>query len=233
MSASPEDVLDKARAAFRSGQHAEALAQYEYFFDHALDDDPYTLYGVRLSYCLSEWAKLGKKYPQALERLEQKKQDALGQLHQTRNPERFHDFIAICEYLQCKEEPIDQFLSLHTSDEDLAKEIVRFIWNELVEAQQWKVCEAYLASPTEKYESVLAKFDQAMNVCKSDPTLGADDFEQQIKGWYVRDASNLLLVLTNSNRKDDISSLHRRIDSDMQSRGYPELITQIHERVAF
>jgi hypothetical protein len=63
------DALDNARAAFKHGDYPEALRQYDYFFDHALDDDPAALYGVRLSYCLDEWAKLGEKYPPALESL--------------------------------------------------------------------------------------------------------------------------------------------------------------------
>ena len=59
-----KDALDRARAAFKEANYSRALEQYEYFFDHALDDDPHSLYGVRLSYCLAEWVRLGELYPE-------------------------------------------------------------------------------------------------------------------------------------------------------------------------
>src|SRR6188508_2272468 len=93
----PRDALDAARAAFRDKQYPEALASYEWFFDHALDNDPAALYGVRLSYCLDEWARLGAKYPPALQRLEERRDQALKAFGSARDPERFHDFKAICE----------------------------------------------------------------------------------------------------------------------------------------
>ncbi len=232
MAASKRDALDKARAAFKAGDHPEALRQYEYFFDHALDEDPHSLYGVRLSYCLDEWAKLGAKYPPALDRLRQKSEEALALLNQTRTSERFHDFVAICKYLKLKEEPIQCFLAYHESDRTLASSIVRFIWDELVKNKHWAVCAEYLPKPEEKYETALAKFDQALQICKSDPSLGGDDFEEQIKGWYIRDVANLLVVLKNTGRTEAAAGLDASMAADMKSRGYSELIGKVHERVA-
>jgi hypothetical protein len=232
MASLQRDALNRARAAFKKGDYGEALEQYAYFFDHAQDDDPYSLYGVRLSYCLDEWARLGERYPQARQRLEQKADEALALLGQTREPERFHDFIAICEYLKRKEDPIRRFLGYHASDPDLAKSIVRFIWDQLVEEGQWTVCAAYLPIPQEKYKTVLAKFDGAMQVCKSDPSLGGDELEEQIKGWYVSDVTNLLLVLINTGNTEDAQSIQETVISDMQSRSCAELVDRIDERIS-
>lgn len=146
MEANSKDALDEARAAFRGKDYGGSLERYEYFFDHALDNDAHSLYGVRLSYCLSEWAKLGTVYPLAMRRLEEKASESLALLTQTRDPERFHDFIAICRYLDRKSDPIHQFLHFHSSDRDLAGLIIRFIWDALVQDRQWSVCETYLAS---------------------------------------------------------------------------------------
>ena len=126
-------VFDEAREAFRLDNYQEALEHYDYFFDYALADDP-AFYGVRLSYCLSEWANLAQKYPAAKERLLQKKQAAIKLLEQTRDPERFHDYVSLCRYLKFEHEPGDQFLIYHSSDQDLAQSIVRFIWDDLIAA---------------------------------------------------------------------------------------------------
>src|SRR4051812_19028994 len=95
MSKNPREILDNARSAFRSGDYPVALERYEYFFDHALDDDDAAFYGVRLSFCLDEWARLGEKYPAAKDRLEKKRDEALSSLVQTRNPQQFNDFKSI------------------------------------------------------------------------------------------------------------------------------------------
>jgi len=55
-------VLEDAKLAHESGDFVNALKFYEQFFDHALDDDPYALYGVRLSYCLDGWVKLAGEF---------------------------------------------------------------------------------------------------------------------------------------------------------------------------
>ena len=48
-------VLKDAQLAHQAGDFVNALKFYQQFFDHALDDDPYAFYGVRLSYCLEGW----------------------------------------------------------------------------------------------------------------------------------------------------------------------------------
>jgi len=231
MTHNQRDALDEARDAFHSGKYPEALEKYDYFFEHALDDDPHSLYGVRLSYCLDEWAQLGKQYPEALARLEKKRDCALARLEKTKEPERFHDYIAICKYLESPDLPIKQFRRFHSEDRELANTIVRFIWDMLVKEGLWEICISYLPDPKEKYEHSVYKFDEAMKVCKSDPSLGGEDFERQIKGWYVRDVSNILLVLKNSGQADEFSRIRECTYSDLQSRGYPELLVKIDEKV--
>lgn len=231
MTHSQKDALDEARIAFKAGSYFEALEKYEYFFDHALDGDPASLYGVRLSYCLNEWSRLGQKFPPAKIRLQQKREEALSLLHETRDPERFHDYIAICKYLGCTDLPVEQFLGFHNEDEDLASIIVRFIWNQLVERGLWKVCMAYLNNPREKYDTCMRKFDQAMAVCKSDETLGGKSFESQIKGWYIKDVSNILLVLKNCAENEKFNYIRDLVTQDLESRGYIELEEEINGRV--
>ena len=116
-------ALANARAFFKTGEFAAALAQYEYFFDHAIEEEE-SLYGVRLSYCLDEWARLGSKYPPALQRLQFKAEEAHDLLLRTRKSDRFHDYIAICEYLHRDEAPIELFLTLHKTDRELAQSVV-------------------------------------------------------------------------------------------------------------
>jgi hypothetical protein len=226
---SARKALVEARACFKKQEFAKALAQYEYFFDHAIEEEQ-SLYGVRLSYCLDEWARLGAKYPPALERLRFKAEEAQDLLLRTRNPERFHDYRAICEYLKRDKAPVDLFLALHESDAQLAKSIVRFIWDELVNSQQWKVCASYLPDPGSSYATALRRFDESIRMCTEDPSLGGAEFEGQIKGWYVREVANIVRVLMNSQGSEAARAILSRAESDMRERGRQDLAASVHEQ---
>jgi hypothetical protein len=221
----PKDALDQARSAFRTGNYAEALKQYEYFFDHAMEDEEHNYYGVRLSYCLDEWARLADKYPAAIDRLEKKRDEALSLLAQTRNPERFHDYQSICKYLKSEKLPIDKFLVYHSSDPELAKTVFRFIKKDLAKAEFWNICSTYINKPLDEYNLYLQTLDMALKIHEEE---GWDN--SIVKSGFVRDVSNLLLILKNTEKSDEVASLQNSILSDMQSRNLPELATDISQR---
>ncbi len=230
----PGQVLREARDAARAGDFPRALSSYEHFFDRALQDqgDDHNYYGVRLSYCLDEWARLGEKYPEARERLQTKASVALAEFEATSDPEKFHDYQSIQDHLNGTELVLSQFIAYHESNQELARAALRFMWNRLVEAKRWDICSRYLDDAEERYEAVLKKFDESMELCITDPSLGGQEFAQQIKRWYVRDAGNLLGALRNTGRLDAASQLAVTVASDMKSRAHPELAAQVGERAA-
>ena len=229
----PGQVLKEARAAAEAGDHALALENYERFFDRALhDQDEDNYYGVRLSYCLDEWARLGEKYPTARERLEAKASEALVSFEATSDYEKFHDFQSIRDHLGQEDVLFAQFLQYHRSKPELAKAALSLMWNRLVEAKRWDICAAYLGDHKKKYERALSTFDQSMKICLADPSLGGEEFADQIKGWYVRDVGNLLRALKNSGQPDVAARLEATVALDMESRGYAELVARVGQQAA-
>ncbi|MGH1486416.1 MAG: hypothetical protein ACRBCI_09345 [Cellvibrionaceae bacterium] len=232
MSANPRKYLNEARSAFKSKDYGKALSSYEYFFDHALDEDGSSLYGVRLSYCLDEWAKLGEAYPLAKERLIQRRDGCLNLLTQTYEPELFHDYIAICQYLKCSHMPIEVFKNIHNENKKLANDVIRYIWDELVSNKLWDLCDHYLPDPQSEYTKCLSKHDSLVKMLQENPDMGGYGYEQQMNGWVVRDLSNILLVLKNNNRMGIFTSLISKAKSDLNKRDQDELFVQVQERVA-
>ena len=228
----PRDSLDLARQAARSGHYVDALENYGYFFEHALDDDPASLYGVRLSYCLDEWVRLGRKYPPALAALEERRREALRRLMTTREPEHFHDFECISKYLGVHGEAIDQFLALHRSDAALAKSIVRFVWSNLVKGGHWEICSFYLGDVDQRYAAALAKFQEAMTVCGANPEFGGAEFEKQIQGSLISDVSELNSVLAKTSRTHEARAIMARITQDSEECGCPQVADSISSEVA-
>ncbi|APV51457.1 hypothetical protein BWI17_18220 [Betaproteobacteria bacterium GR16-43] len=218
----PKDALDAARTAFRAGQYGEALERYEWFFDHALVDDPHSNYGVRLSYCLSEWSRLGSKYPPAHKRLVDRRDEALQLFVSARDPERFHDFMAICRALDEESRlPVETFADLHNRDRLLAASAVSFIWHQIVDAGLWDVAAAYVTDYKADYEEAIEKFEQSMKVCDENPDFGGDEFADRIRGWCVADLRDLWLVLMHSDRSSEAEVIRQLALGDSRLAKHP------------
>ena len=71
------------------------------------------------------------------------------------------------------------------------------------------------------------QFDNTMEVCMSDESLGGEEFARRIKGWYMRDVSNILLVLQHNRKHKEFDSIFQSTEGDLRKRGFSELKSQI------
>jgi len=215
-------TLEKAREAVKLKNYADALKIYNNFFDITFKNS--SKYGVRLSYCLSEWKKLGDIYPSALEKLENKRDETLLLFKNKREPERFHDYIAICKQLKTPELPMEEFMYLHKTNKTLSTQIVRFLWDELIENKEWSICIGYLDDPLTKYETYLTNFDTLFKKYVHDDSTDNDkEIFSHSLNWYIKEVVNILLVLKNNNKIEEYNHLHERISSDLKLRGLTKL----------
>ena len=210
-------TLDKARAHVQLSDYANALIYYSHFFEQTFKNP--AEYGVRLSYCLQEWRQLGDIYPEALEGLKAQKDTSLLFWKEENEPERFQDYHSICKVLGLNKEAIEVFLQIHHKNKQLASEIVKFIWDDLVENKNWKVCLEYLNNPLEKYQSHLSTFD---NIFKKYVHDASTSNEKEIFGhglkWFIKDITNLLLILKHNDRMEDYALIRQHITSTLASR---------------
>ena len=119
MEIDPGDILQEAREASANKHYSLSLEKYRWFFENALKIKK-SYYGVRLSYCLSEWAGLGKVYPPAFKELTQLKESTLTAFKNTKSHCQFHEYESICDALGCPEEPVEVFENIALKDKALA-----------------------------------------------------------------------------------------------------------------
>lgn len=227
------EVLESAQIAHQSGDFVNALSFYEHFFDHALEDDPYALYGVRLNHCLNGWAELAEVFPGAKHRLEVKKRELLQTYLDERDPERFHDYLCVSRVLGTESDALEQFLSLHHSEPKSAAKLSKFIWNDLLNAEQWQACNDLLERPEFKLDELFAVFDEAARMKDVDPAFDDIKFDQHIVDTLLSDIQNLVNVLRHANRNDEINDLARQFQLGLEQRSHSLLIKQAHARSAF
>jgi len=226
-------VLEDAQLAHQAGDFVNALKFYEHFFDHALDDDPYALYGARLSHCLNGWGELAQVFPGAKNRLDAKRRETLDNYLQERNPEQFHDFLSICRVLGTEGDALEQFLKLHHSEPKSAAKLSKYLWDDLVNAEQWQVCGELLEQANQKLDELFAIFDEAARLKEFDPAFDNIKFEQHIVDTLLDDLQKVVLVLRQNDRGDEIDALQRQFQQGVTHRDHSILTKQVHAKGSF
>ena len=117
----PKAILREATVDAEAGRYEDALAKHIWFHKSALKHQP-SQYGVRLSFALTEWQRLGEVYPPALEKLKAIRDENAQALRGTsRDWELFHDFESINEQFGELEKTAELFRWLDTNRPDIAK----------------------------------------------------------------------------------------------------------------
>ena len=226
-------VLEDAKLAHDTGDFVNALKFYEYFFDHSLDDDPYAFYGARLSHCLNGWGELAEVFPGAKNRLDAKKREVLEVYLEGRDPERFHDYLTICRVLGLESDALEQFLTLHHSEPKSAAKLSKFLWNDLINAEQWDVCSSLMEQAPQKMDELFAVYDEASRLKEFDPSFDNPRFEQHIVDTLLGDVQKVVMVLRYADRSDDIAVIQRQFYQGVESRDHSELSKQVHAKASF
>lgn len=226
-------VLEDAQLAHQAGDFVNALKFYEHFFDHSLDDDPYAFYGARLSHCLNGWGELAQVFPGAKNRLEAKKREVLEVYLDARDPERFHDYLSICRVLGLEEQAVSEFLKLHSTEPKSAAKLSKFLWDDLINAEQWLVCSALMEQANQKMDELFAIYDEAARLKDVDPAFDNIKFEQHIVDNLLDNVQKVVMVLRYSDRADDISALQRQFQQGVDTRDTSLLSKQAHAKASF
>jgi hypothetical protein len=229
MELDPGEVLNEARAVFRDGDYEKSLEKYQWFFDNSIKIKR-SYYGVRLSYCLAEWAKLGKSYLPATEALIKEKQKALTNFQNTLSFQDFHDYSSVSRCLSQDEEVLQKFLLLHESNKDLAKRLFTFVYEYCASLQMWDICREYLGNGYKQYEYSLETFDYLMEFAEKKKGDGGESIYQDAVETMKRESLWLLNMLHSINAPEEYNSVMSRLESDLKARGFEQIFEQILEK---
>jgi len=226
-------VLKDAQLAHQAGDFVNALKFYQYFFDHALDEDPYALYGVRISHCLEGWASLAKDFLGARNELQVYQENALSAYMKNKKPELYHDYYSISKVLGLHEQAVDQFLIINSEYSEDAKKLVKFVWEDLISRQLWSVCNQFLDEPVQKLDESFELFDQAVKLQDIDSSFANAAFEEHILVTLVASIEELIMVLRHNNRSDEVSMIERKFFEIAHAKQHSGLSSLIQSKGSF
>jgi len=197
----PEAILREARADAVAGRVEDSLAKHVWFFQHALDHGS-SLYGVRLSNALEDWATLGKSYPPALKKLRQTRDDAAKKVieHKADVREVFNDMLAINEQLKEEDKTVQVFSQLDREAPNVALELYDLAQPSLVNLKQFKLCGKYL-DPKKGYDAIADVYRMNLKYAESHQSPAEEtQWRQYAEKTFSNEVSTLVALLVVNDR---------------------------------
>ncbi len=131
--------LSNARACIAAGRYPEALRDLVWFHENALSEDP-SWSGVRRSYALDDWLRLGKAYTPALAALEDTRdRKAAALLQGDLDRSAFRDVAAIDGYLGVTSKTYSLYQMLINGQPEVAKICARDALSSIIAAEDYQL----------------------------------------------------------------------------------------------
>jgi hypothetical protein len=170
-----DQYLTVTRELVQQGKYQEALERYIWFHDHALEHDM-GMYGVRLSFALSDWRNLGSVYPPALAAMEQTRDRKTALLEEGKGDrELFHDVLALNDTLGESGRSLELFRKLDRDQPELARSCWNIVKMEAARAKAYDILEKYFGDPMAAFAAI--KGDYEKKVAAGENVYGTSDYE--------------------------------------------------------
>jgi hypothetical protein len=148
-----QEILSAAKEYAAENQYEESLQRHLWYHNHALEYDPEGQRGVRLSFALSYWAALGRKYPKARDALLEIRDRDLHEFAQGRGSVGlFKDIAAINKQWACDSTTCRLFKYLEDQQPELAKRCYSAAEDALVKKGEYVLCLAYVGDGQARFK---------------------------------------------------------------------------------
>lgn len=217
--------LSKTRDLVKEGKYEEALERHIWFHNNALKHEP-GMYGVRLSFALSNWMELGAKFPaakEALIKIRDEKAKALvgGKVMLG----FFHDVSSINRVLGEPEKTISLFEVIDKNHPQAAAKYWGVAKDAVIGAKKYELAGKYMKEPLADYEKVKARYDENREFYK-DPQIGGASFIQFNENNFVRESLQLIEVCMAVKRLEEAKEILKKAMSVVDDKSLVEAIKE-------
>lgn len=212
----PRERLQRGQEAAAAGRYEDALRDYIWFHEHALEHEP-SLYGVRLSFALWYWMELANEYPEAriaLKRIRDAKTTRL--LNGDANRDLFHDVESINERLENEEATYELFAALEKANPDFAAVCADVAMAAIVKAEDFEMARRYTPSPGDTLRRYSEALNRDIEGLEHQPASKAPRLEAYVQ-IYVRRVHLLLKILRGNSEDLEADALRVRALESIKS----------------
>jgi hypothetical protein len=154
-------IRNEAKQLADRKQYEEALQRHIWYYNHALEYEPEAARGVRLSFALSDWAALGRKYPKARQAmLELRDRDIHEFANGRGSPELFKDVAAINDQWDYYRTTCRLFHFVMERNAQLAKRCYGLAEGALVKNREYELCAQFVGDGQGQFDTIRANWER-------------------------------------------------------------------------
>jgi hypothetical protein len=200
----PEAVLAQARKDVAAHHDEDALAELNWFHEHALDTAQ-GLYGLRLTSALKLWSTLAQAYPPALIKLQAEREAAAAHVRSGDGARGyFNEVLAIDRALGQGQKTGELFAWLDTNRNETASQVYDLAQPALVRAKNYTLCGKYL-QPQKALQGILDQYRLQMQLAgTADRPEPAQDFARKT---LVNRSGILVGLLVQNHRREEADAI--------------------------
>ncbi len=188
-----QKYLSDTEELARKGRHKEALERFIWFHEHVLEHEP-AMAGVRLSFALSSWKKLGDAYPPAKQAFLDMRDKRAEQLRNGQGDySTFQEVSAFNRELGRRDETVKLFLELEKKDPARAEQCWIMAKDAVFAEKQLDIAKRYIKSPLREYKILKASYDRE-NAYFEGTKSGGDRFKNWQDKHFVEETLRLITV---------------------------------------
>jgi len=206
----PADIRHEGVRDTREGRFAEALQKFLWFHANALRFEE-ALYGVRLSFALSDWLQLAGKYPPARDAfIKVRDETEQAFCRAPSNAALFHDLASMNSCMGEGRKTADLFETIAQSDPTAAEDVFRYAEDDLIAHGRFSTCNPFLkgaADIDEMGETYQAQRQFEESRPEQDPPIPR--FARQ--EFVSRSATHVALLVMNGREADALSARDRAL----------------------
>ena len=230
----PSVILNEAESDARRGDYQTALEKLLWYHKNALSIEP-GQFGVRLSFALGYWKKLGTSYPPALEALRNIRKEA-GEAVLAANVSasptmggaagnslgsdplsRFLEYYSISKELGEEGAAPELFKRLDKEKPEIAKAVYQAAKPSLLAAKEYKLCLRY-TEPEKNLDEVIARYRAASSMPVDEKI--KEMMAAATNHWLTQDIGSLIALLAVNGDKAKAAQLAEKAKREIQN---PEL----------
>jgi len=200
----PQAILQEAQADARAHHYEIALAKHVWFHENALSIDD-ALSGVRLSFALDAWQKLAKKYPPALTKLKEVRDQAANNVSEGKYVrEAFLEMRSINKVLREQSRTKDVFEALDEEHPETAVQVFHLAQPSLVQSKAYALIGKYLM-PNEDLAEMTEAYRRGKKMA-DDPRFGPRHLNY-VNKKFSNDAMTLVAILAVNARTSEAEDI--------------------------
>lgn len=202
----------KAKKLIMDGQYEEALNIHLWYHENALSIDP-AQRAVRLSFWLSDWARLGRMYAPALEEFDRIRKNNMEMMLQGKGTvDIFNEIEAMNHYANVEVMTAFVFKQLDARNPDMAEKVYRYAVPSLIKKGYFNLASKYMKDPVRLYNKYVEKYCKN-TVISDEENYNKEDiafFNSVDQNLFIESVSDLITVLIASGRMDEAIDIRDR-----------------------